>query len=178
MSGNKNLYVECQCHNSDHLVILTHDPDEDYPETWFSVALNQHFSFWKRIAIAVKYVLKKDSSCGHYDVTDVSVEKLKEVKSFIEDSIASHEAIEAAKATRPKEPSTYDEYLFQLAKLSYETRTNLMFPGYNQGTAIAPVLGVGSVCKWEDLTKELQQYEIDTVRALLAKRQTIWESVR
>lgn len=71
------LYLECYCGNDNHLAKFQRD--REYNELTLSVQLNQYRGFWKRVWVAIKYVLKIEPKYGHWDclsIREVDVERL------------------------------------------------------------------------------------------------------
>jgi len=75
---NKQIYIECSCCDSSHILRLTKDEDGFYIET----QLNQCHSFFKRALITIKYLLNIQTNYGHWDCTLINEEQAKKLSDF------------------------------------------------------------------------------------------------
>lgn len=60
-------YFECACHSDEHRLVFSYDPDDDYPDVFASMFINQYEGFFKRIWIAIKYIFGYKCKYGHFD---------------------------------------------------------------------------------------------------------------
>lgn len=74
-------HVTCQCSDFNHTFRLTFDPVDG--DVYLDARLNFNDPWWKRIYNAVKYVFKRDTSYGHYDVTLLRVEEYNAIRDLL-----------------------------------------------------------------------------------------------
>lgn len=79
-------YVECACHSPEHLLIL--DPDEELEFTYCYVALNKEHWF-KRIILAIKYILGYQSKYGHFDEFIINKENAQKIIETLNSSFGN-----------------------------------------------------------------------------------------
>lgn len=60
-------HFDCQCSDFGHIFRLTYDPID--ADVTLTVSLNHFDPWYKRIWNAVRYVFKRTTPYGHYDVT-------------------------------------------------------------------------------------------------------------
>ena len=77
----KNHFVVCDCHSSEHTLRFIYD--EEDKELYTEVYLYQHFSFLKRIYVAVKYIFGYTSKYGHFDCTIINKIETLKLKEFL-----------------------------------------------------------------------------------------------
>ena len=61
------LFLECMCYSDEHVLRWDLLDDLEYPELYASVFLNQYRNIFKRMWVAVKYVLGYKCRYGHWD---------------------------------------------------------------------------------------------------------------
>ncbi|MCK9415847.1 hypothetical protein M0Q97_04235 [Candidatus Dojkabacteria bacterium] len=67
----------CECHSTDHQIILLYEYDEEYDENgnitkklpmcYIHINLNNYMSFWKRLKFGIKYIFGYKSRYGAFD---------------------------------------------------------------------------------------------------------------
>ena len=83
---NQRHFVICSCSSQDHIVSFNYDPSED--ELWIEVQLHQWRSFWKRVVVAVGYVLGYESRFGHWDCANVDLDEARKLRDFLNSAIS------------------------------------------------------------------------------------------
>lgn len=78
----KHEYFECSCDSNEHSLRFTHDPEDD--EVYITTFLSQYRSFFKRVGVAVKYVLGYKCKYGHWDCTMLSKDEALRLKDWID----------------------------------------------------------------------------------------------
>lgn len=61
-----NHLVLCACHNTEHIMVVSYDPDERCPEVYVSMHLRKA-PFWSRLIYAIKYIFGYQSKYGAFD---------------------------------------------------------------------------------------------------------------
>lgn len=85
-------HVICECHSPDHVLQFSHMEDMDGDEIcWTQVQLHQYRSFWKRLAVAVKYLFGYECRYGHWDCTSINVEQGKSLRDYLNRAIEAKE---------------------------------------------------------------------------------------
>lgn len=88
----KTHHVVCSCYSSEHILQFTYCDDMDDDEVlWTSVQLRQYRSIWKKLWVAIKYVLGHDSRFGAWDCTSLSVSEARKLQKFLDDAIKNCE---------------------------------------------------------------------------------------
>jgi len=75
---------ECTCSTFDHNVRWEVDPEMGHIS--ISVPLNHWRPWWKRLAIAVKYVFKSTERYGHYDTVELNPHDYPRIRALLDDS--------------------------------------------------------------------------------------------
>lgn len=57
-------YLECSCYSDEHRLVMSYD--EEYNEIHISFFL-RHYTFFRRIWIAIKYIFGYKCKYGHWD---------------------------------------------------------------------------------------------------------------
>jgi hypothetical protein len=57
----RHVHLQCACHYPDHIVRVTLDTSESPPEISISPLLSHHLPWYKRILVAIRYVLRLGS---------------------------------------------------------------------------------------------------------------------
>ena len=81
---NKDILV-CECHSTEHQLIVLYSNDDDYPVVYFHIHLNKK-SFWERLKYGVKYILGYKSQYGAFDefiFNSDDVEKVERVVKYL-----------------------------------------------------------------------------------------------
>jgi len=61
-------FFECICGADEHTLKFVLSMEEDYPEIYTTIFLNQYRSFWKRLWVGIKYIFGYKCKYGHWDV--------------------------------------------------------------------------------------------------------------
>ena len=61
----KDLIV-CECHSTEHQMVVYYDQDEDYPVVYIHYHLNKR-PFWERLKYGVLYIFGRQSRYGAFD---------------------------------------------------------------------------------------------------------------
>jgi hypothetical protein len=55
--ADNELLLRCSCHSSEHVAWLIHEPDDSRDDdSWYLSVTLDHFPFWKRLRIGLRYV--------------------------------------------------------------------------------------------------------------------------
>ena len=60
-------YFECSCESSDHVLRVSHDPDEEIKSLLYVETHLKNLSFFKRLWLAIKYIFGFQSKYGHWE---------------------------------------------------------------------------------------------------------------
>jgi len=76
MKNVEYKYFECSCSSPDHTIRFVYFPEDDTIGTdlYLDVQLNQTYSVFKRIWLAIKYVFGYTKKYGHWDCTIINPE--------------------------------------------------------------------------------------------------------
>lgn len=79
-------FLFCECGTIDHSAILQYWPDDEYPENelYLTVNLADTAPWWRRIALAVKYIFGWRSRYGHYTEMLLMPETVRGLVEFLE----------------------------------------------------------------------------------------------
>lgn len=77
-------HFDCQCSDFNHTFRVTLDPQDG--DVYIDVRMNYWEPWYKRIWNAVKYVFKKDTAYGHYDVTLLREEDYDRIRDILKRS--------------------------------------------------------------------------------------------
>jgi hypothetical protein len=66
MSNLKTELLICECNHSEHQMIIRYFEDDEYPQVYVDVCLNQ-LSFFKRLILGIKYIFGYNSKYGVFD---------------------------------------------------------------------------------------------------------------
>ena len=58
---------------------------------WVEVQLHQWRPLWKRIYVAIRYVLGYESRYGHWDCSTIDLKEGRKLRNFLDAAIAEHE---------------------------------------------------------------------------------------
>jgi len=81
VKDNKTYYFQCECSSQDHTVGISFDAEEK--EVTLHTQLAQHNNIFKRLVLAVKYVLGQTPSYGHWDTTMMNEEKFMDLYNLM-----------------------------------------------------------------------------------------------
>jgi hypothetical protein len=92
MENKKTDLFICECHSTEHQVVVYYDNGEDdsgltYPMCYFHIHLNKR-PFWERVKYGVKYILGRQSRFGAFDEFIINPEdsdKLQEIVDYLKD---------------------------------------------------------------------------------------------
>ena len=87
-------YFDCQCHDFNHTIRLTLDPQDG--DVYLDVRLNDWMPWHRRIWNAVKYIFKYDVTDGHYDVTLLREEDHDRIRDILRQSEISRANLRSA----------------------------------------------------------------------------------
>jgi len=66
--ADNELLLRCSCHSAEHIAFLIHDPDDSRGnnlkgenDDWYLSVMLDHFTFWKRVRKALRYVFAPQS---------------------------------------------------------------------------------------------------------------------
>ncbi len=79
------LYAECQCSDFNHLIRFNLDKDDG--EVFLDTHLNQYLPWYRRIAIAWRYIFGRIDKFGHYDCTMLKPEDTKRIMDLLQHSL-------------------------------------------------------------------------------------------
>jgi len=81
VKDNKTYFFECECSSPDHVLGISFDAQEK--EVTIHTQLMQPNNVFKRIVLAVKYVLGYTESYGHWDTTMMNEEKFMDLYNLM-----------------------------------------------------------------------------------------------
>ena len=85
-------YTACNCGSPDHIVRFSYDNEMEGDELcWIEVQLRQWRPFWKRIYVAIRYVLGYESRYGHWDCATIDLKEGRKLRNFLNSAIAERE---------------------------------------------------------------------------------------
>jgi hypothetical protein len=59
-------YFECQCHSDEHAVTFTLSLDDEMPEIYLSVYMDNRRGFWRRLWLGLRYAFGYQSKYGAF----------------------------------------------------------------------------------------------------------------
>jgi hypothetical protein len=65
-NGFDGVYFECDCSNSEHIFRLSWDTEDEH-NMYLHVRLRSHYSFWRRVKYALKYIFGYKSRYGAFE---------------------------------------------------------------------------------------------------------------
>jgi len=60
-------FFECACGSPEHTIRFTLDKSDDPPMVFCDFYLDHYMPWWKRIYVAIKYILKRPPNNSHFD---------------------------------------------------------------------------------------------------------------
>jgi len=75
-------YFECSCYSDEHTLRFILDLEEN--ELYTTIYLNQYNSFFKRVWIAIKYILGYKCKFGHWDCWILKLEDTKRMINMLQ----------------------------------------------------------------------------------------------
>ena len=83
-----HLITICDCHDPHHMMAFYYDEENDpeFDELYVETQLNQALPWWKRVIVAVGYVLGKRSiyGYGHWAEGSIGIDSAKELRVFLD----------------------------------------------------------------------------------------------
>ncbi len=70
----EDLWIRCSCQAPSHVMVFRLFSDEDYTEVYVDYCMNPIWGFFKRVWLAIKYVLKISDTSGHFNEICLSTE--------------------------------------------------------------------------------------------------------
>ena len=93
MDSREIHHTVCNCGSPDHIVRFAYDSDMESDEVcWIEVQLRQWRSVWKRIYVAIRYILGYECRYGHWDCTTIDLTEAHKLHDFLGRAIASKES--------------------------------------------------------------------------------------
>jgi hypothetical protein len=80
-------YFECDCQSPEHRLVFIDTNDEYYknePRVYTEVYLNNYRGFFKRILVAIKYILGYKCRYGHFDNFELNSNDINRLQLLIE----------------------------------------------------------------------------------------------
>ena len=86
-----DLMLKCECQSPDHIVVFQSDlhDDECGMEFYLYVQLNQWHGFWKRVRLAIDYVLDRESEHGHWDCWMLAPEDAEKLRDMVDEFVVA-----------------------------------------------------------------------------------------
>lgn len=82
-------YVDCMCSDLNHTFRFTFDPDDG--DLWLEVRLHNWMPWYKRVALAAKYVFNRPAlKYGHYDTTMIDLGDATRIRELMDRVIEAH----------------------------------------------------------------------------------------
>lgn len=83
-------YVECECYCGFHTLRFSWEDDPEHPEVYVSVFLNNSLSFFKRVALAFRFVFGIKTPTNYFCETILNYNKVKELKDLFDNFLNNH----------------------------------------------------------------------------------------
>ena len=80
----KSEYIECSCSTPEHTIRFIYEEDVHIKDTVYLCVFLQHFPFFKRIWIAIKYIFGYKCIYGHFDEAVLNKEGIDKLRNFLE----------------------------------------------------------------------------------------------
>ena len=85
---DEQFYFECDCHSDEHMLKFSlwqsRFEDDEMPNLYTSIFLNQYRSFFKRFWTGLKYIFGYKCKYGHWDCWDIKPEDAERFREMIE----------------------------------------------------------------------------------------------
>jgi hypothetical protein len=81
MTPEKHKYLECMCESADHVIRITGNLDDN--QLVIETQLKQYHNIFQRMWLAMKYIVGYESKCGHWDVTILDMNTMKELNTIL-----------------------------------------------------------------------------------------------
>jgi hypothetical protein len=88
-------YYECDCTDSDHVISVETDHDADWEECVISTQLAPLHPWYKRIWVALKYIVNPHGDYSHWHDTNLSYAKTQELRDQLDAFLEAHKDAEA-----------------------------------------------------------------------------------
>jgi len=82
--------IRCSCHTSDHQFEINWWESED-KEVYFTIHLNDTYSFWNRLVLGIKYIFGFKSRYGNFAEIILMPEDCKEVSKILDEAVKTLE---------------------------------------------------------------------------------------
>jgi hypothetical protein len=99
--GFKKYYLECVCGHDGHRLVFTLDPDEEFPDVWLDIFLEDTV-WYKRWWKALKYALGYKSAYGHFGSWGIHPNDIPKMRAMLTDF---NKAYKKSKRSNNKEHS-------------------------------------------------------------------------
>ena len=85
-------FLECECHSYEHVMRWDLDDDSEWPDLYASIFLRNWRNIFKRIWVAIKYVLGYKCRYGHWDCFLLRPEDIGKMRALLDqyEVLASH----------------------------------------------------------------------------------------
>lgn len=89
MKNKEEIFI-CDCHSTDHQVVVYYESDENeygtkYPMCYFHIHLNK-LPFWERVKYGLKYIFGRQCRYGAFDefiINPDDADKLQEIVNYL-----------------------------------------------------------------------------------------------
>jgi hypothetical protein len=84
--SNEDILI-CECHSTEHQLIVLYSNEDEYPMVYFHIHLNKR-SFWERLKYGIKYIFGYQSQYGAFQEFILNPEdshKLERVVKYLKD---------------------------------------------------------------------------------------------
>ena len=88
INKSPELFI-CECHSTDHQIIILYSEDDGYPIVYSHVHLNKR-PFWERLKYGIKYIFGRKCRYGAFDefiFNSDDAEKLQSVVNYLKKSV-------------------------------------------------------------------------------------------
>ena len=72
----------CECHSTDHQIIILYSEDDGYPIVYSHVHLNER-PFWERLKYGIKYIFGYKSRYGAFDEFIINPKDAKKIEDIL-----------------------------------------------------------------------------------------------
>ena len=97
MKNKEEIFI-CDCHSTDHQVVVYYESDENeygtkYPMCYFHIHLKK-LPFWERVKYGLKYIFGRQCRYGAFDefiINPEDAEKLQEIVNYLKKDVKGGE---------------------------------------------------------------------------------------